>query len=78
MIVTMNHHSELKTSKTILKINEIKESAEVFAGPYFCRDGTFLTSAKYQVTFIDLVLKCDDVDVDTSGRLTHSQKTSAH
>lgn len=38
------------------KINEIKESAEAFANRTSVAMGTFLTSAKYQVTFIDLVL----------------------
>lgn len=38
------------------KINEIKESAEVFANRTSVGMGTFLTSGKYQVTFIDLVL----------------------
>ena len=38
------------------KINEIKESAEAFANRTSVGMGTFLTSAKYQVTFIDLVL----------------------
>lgn len=38
------------------KINEIKESAEAFANRTSVAMGTFLTSAKYQVTFIDFVL----------------------
>ena len=38
------------------KINEIKESAEAFANRTSIAMGTFLTSAKYQVTFIDFVL----------------------
>lgn len=38
------------------KINEIKESAEAFANHTSVAMGTFLTSAKYQVTFIDFVL----------------------
>lgn len=38
------------------KINEIKELAEAFANRTSVAMGTFLTSAKYQVTFIDFVL----------------------